>query len=304
ELRVAQVLEALNEILGESVFPPVEDGGDPRRCRACEDGRLSLKLGRFGAFIGCSNYPECRYTRQIGQPEKGGESEAAEVIVLGDDPETGLSVTLRSGRFGPYVQLGEGDKPKRASLPKDWDQGTIDLEKALRLLRLPREIAPHPETGKPITAGIGRYGPFVAHEGKYASLSSTEEVFEVGANRAVALLAERQARRGGGQSVLRELGEHPEAGGLVTVRAGRYGPYVNHGKVNATLPKGVEPEGVTLAEAVELLAARAAKGGTARGAGRKAARTAKAGAAKGGAAKGGSKPAKSTARGKAKATAK
>jgi DNA topoisomerase I len=296
ELRVAQVLEALNEILGEAVFPPAEDGGDPRRCPACEGGRLSLKLGRFGAFVGCSNYPECRYTRQIGEPEKSAEAEGADVVLLGEDPETGLPVTLRSGRFGHYVQLGDGEKPKRASLPKDWDSQTVDLEKALRLLRLPREVGLHPETGKPITAGIGRYGPFVAHEGQYASLSSTEEVFEVGPNRAVALLAERQARRGGGQAVLRELGEHPEAGGLVTVKAGRYGPYVNHGKTNATLPKGKEPESISLEEAVELLSAKTAKGGSGRGGGRKASRgsTAKAKA---------KTTAKKPARGRSKASA-
>jgi DNA topoisomerase I len=300
ELRVGEVLEALNEILGESVFPPAEDGGDPRRCPSCEDGRLSLKLGRFGAFIGCSNYPECRYTRQIGEPEKAPEAEGADVVLLGEDLETGLPVTLRSGRFGPYVQLGEEAKPKRASLPKDWDAQRIDLGKALRLLRLPREIGLHPETGKPITAGIGRYGPFVAHEGKYASLSSTNEVFEVGPNRAVALLAERQARRGGGQAVLRELGEHPEAGGLVTVKAGRYGPYVNHGKLNATLPRGKDPESVTLEEAVALLAAKQAKGGSPRGGVRRGSQSA---SAKGPAAKGGRKAAKGPSRRQPKASA-
>jgi DNA topoisomerase-1 len=184
--------------------------------------------------------------------------------VLGTDPETGLEVSVRTGRFGPYVQLGEadgGEKPKRGSIPKGTDPQGIDLERALALLSLPREVGLHPETGKPITAGYGRYGPYVQHEGKYASLSTPEEVFEVGANRAVSLLAEKAAnRRPRGSSVIKELGEHPELGGKVQVLNGRYGPYVKHGKINATIPRDCEPEQVTLAEAVELIAARAAKG--------------------------------------------
>ena len=184
--------------------------------------------------------------------------------MLGTDPETGLEVSVRTGRFGPYIQLGEangGEKPKRASIPKGTDPESIELERALALLSLPREVGLHPETGKPITAGYGRYGPYVQSDGKYASLSTPEEVFEVGANRAVALLAEKAAnRRPRGASVIKELGEHPEGGGKVQVLSGRYGPYVKHGKINATLPKDREPEQVTMEEAVELIAARAAKG--------------------------------------------
>ena len=269
ELRVAQVLDALNEILGDFVFPPREGGGDPRACPLCADGRLSLKLGRYGAFIGCSNYPECRFTRQLADGN-GDESLAMppEGRNLGEDPETGLSIYLKTGRFGPYVQLGPdpekgGDKPRRSGLPKEWTPELIDLEKALMLLSLPREVGDHPETGKPITAGLGRYGPFVAHDGQYASLDTIDEVFSVGENRAVALLAEKKARRGrrGTPAALKELGEHPEHGGPVTVRDGRYGPYVNHGKVNATIPKSVMPEQVTLEQAVEMIAQKAAKGG-------------------------------------------
>ncbi|WP_034491437.1 type I DNA topoisomerase [Afifella pfennigii] len=286
-LRVAEVLEALNEILGDFIFPPREDGSDPRTCPQCADGKLSLKLGRYGAFIGCSNYPECRYTRQLAEPEPDGDmaqqAMSAEGVALGEDPDTGEPVSLRSGRFGPYVQLGADpakgdDKPKRASLPRGWDPETMNLEKALQLLSLPREIGAHPETGKPITAGIGRYGPFVSHDGKYANLDSLEEVFTVGANRAVALLAEKKGRPG--KKELKALGEHPD-GGPVTVMEGRYGPYVHHGKINATLPRGKDPESVTLEEALALIEAKAAKGGkTAKASKAKTAKTASKSASK------------------------
>jgi len=264
ELRIAQVLEALNELLGPHIFSEPLDGGDPRACPSCGNGRLSLKVGRFGAFIGCSNYPECRYTRQIADTNGEKASLAGEAKVLGTDPETGFEVTLRTGRFGPYVQLGDGsgeEKPKRASIPKGTDPEHIDLSRALALLALPREVGLHPETGKPILAGFGRYGPYVQHDGKYASLSAPEEVFEIGINRAVSLLAEKAAnRRPRASSVIKELGEHPEGGGKVQVLSGRYGPYVKHGKVNATLPKDRDPEQVSLQEAVELIAAKSAKG--------------------------------------------
>ena len=266
DLRIAQVLEALNELLGPHIFPEPQDGGDPRACPSCTNGRLSLKVGKFGAFIGCSNYPECRYTRQLADTNGEKASLSGEAKVLGADPETGLEITLRIGRFGPYVQLGEGDggeKPKRASIPKSTDPEHIDLERALALLALPREVGLHPETGKPIVAGFGRYGPYVHHDGKYASLSAPEEVFEIGINRAVSLLAEKAAnRRPRASSVIKELGDHPELGGKVQVLSGRYGPYVKHGKVNATLPKDRDPEQVTLQEAVELIAAKSAKGPT------------------------------------------
>jgi DNA topoisomerase-1 len=178
DLRVGEVLEAMNEILGPHIFPVREDGGDPRKCPNCGEGRLSLKVGKFGAFIGCSNYPDCRFTRQFSDPQNGApEASTPEGKLLGHDPETGLPVTLRTGRFGPYVQLGEPEgeeKPKRASVPKSIDAATLDLEKALQLLSLPREVGIHPETGKPITAGLGRYGPFILHDGTYANLSSVE----------------------------------------------------------------------------------------------------------------------------------
>jgi len=270
DLRVAEVLEALNEILGPHIFPPKEDGSDPRACPACGTGRLSLKIsGKYGAFIGCGNYPECRYTRQLADQGNGDAMAATpDGKLLGYDPDTGLAVTLRTGRFGPYLQLGEAiedEKPKRASVPKGVDPASVDLEHALKLLSLPREVGLHPETGKPITAGLGRYGPFVLHDGMYANLESVEDVFTVGVNRAVALLAEKAA---GGKSrfqrakptVLKDLGEHPE-GGKIEVLSGRYGPYVKHGKINATIPNGKDPAAISMEEAIELIAARAAKGG-------------------------------------------
>jgi DNA topoisomerase-1 len=262
DLRITQVLDALNELLGPHVFPDTGDGGDPRACPSCGEGQLSLKVGKFGAFVGCSNYPDCRFTRQLA--ETGDKAALTDGKVLGTDPETGFEVSVRTGRFGPYIQLGEadgGEKPKRASIPKGTDPEAIELDRALALLSLPREIGTHPESGKPITAGYGRYGPYVQSDGKYASLSTPEEVFEVGANRAIALLAEKAANRSPrGSSVLKELGEHPAEGGKVQVLNGRYGPYVKHAKVNATIPRDRAPEEVTLEEAVELIAARAAKG--------------------------------------------
>jgi DNA topoisomerase-1 len=271
DLRVGDVLEALNEILGPHIFPPRPEGGDPRQCPNCGEGRLSLKVsGKFGAFIGCSRYPECRYTRQLTQPtDAPADASTPEGKLLGYDPDTGLAVTLRTGRFGPYVQLGEGsndEKPKRASVPKGIDPNSLDLERALQLLSLPRLIGNHPETGKPITAGLGRYGPFILHDGTYANLPSVEEVFSIGINRAVVLLAEKKAGGGKGRfqraapTVLKELGEHPSEGGKVQVLSGRYGPYVKHGSVNATLPQGKDPAALTMDEAVELIAERAAKG--------------------------------------------
>jgi DNA topoisomerase-1 len=260
ELKISEVITEIDEILGPHIFPPAADGADPRVCPACGTGRLSLKLGRFGAFIGCSNYPDCRYTRQLGQ--KHGEG-VGEPRMLGIFPETGEEITLRSGRFGPYVQLGEGEKPKRASLPKGTDAAQVDLALAIKLLSLPREVGKHPETGTPITANFGRYGPYVAHDGQYASLESPDEVFTVGLNRAVTLLAERKAksRAPRGPEPLKELGSDPVSGAVVKLMRGRFGPYVTDGSVNATLPKNDDPLAVTLERALELLAERAAKGG-------------------------------------------
>jgi len=278
DLKISQVIDALNEMLGPHIFPPRPEGGDPRQCTMCGTGQLSLKLGKFGAFIGCSNYPECRNTRPLTAPAEGAMEPSKK---LGEDPDTGLEVTLRTGRFGPYVQLGEanggGEKPKRAGLPKGTDAATVDLQLALKLLSLPREIGKHPEDGQPIIAGIGRFGPYVLHNKTYANLKDRDEVFTVGLNRAVTLIAEKIARgpsRGRfGANSGRQLGDHPEKGGPVVVKKGRYGPYVSHAGVNATLPTDLEPEQVTLDKAVELLNARAAKTGAQTGDAPRARRT-------------------------------
>ena len=268
ELRTTNVLDALNEALGPHIFPDKGDGSDPRQCPTCGTGQLSLKTGKFGAFIGCSNYPECRFTRQLATSEGDGEAELAD-RELGLNPETGRAVWLKNGRFGPYVEepaaVDSGDKPKRSSLPKGWTPAAIDLEKALRLLSLPREVGLHPDDGKKITAGLGRFGPFVLHEGTYANLENPEDVFDIGLNRAVAVLADKRAGGGrpqrGQAAALADLGVHPEDGKPVKVLSGRFGPYIKHGDTNANVPKGSDPAAMTLAEAVVLLAERVAKGG-------------------------------------------
>jgi DNA topoisomerase-1 len=267
DLRVTEVLDRLNDLLAPHIFPPRADGVDPRQCPSCTAGQLSLKLGKFGAFIGCSNYPECRFTRQLSVPADGSAPESG-TRSLGQDPETGLEVTIRTGRFGPYLQLGEaseGEKPKRASLPKGVAPEDMDLERALALLSLPREVGRHPESGDPILAGIGRFGPYVQHGKTYANLEAGDDVLNIGLNRAVALIADKVAkgpRKGRfGVDPGRALGDHPQKGGPIVVRNGRYGPYVSHDGVNATLPRDKAPEEITLDEAVTLLDARAARSG-------------------------------------------
>jgi DNA topoisomerase-1 len=248
----SEITQALDEFLSPWLYPPRADGSDPRVCPQCGNGRLSLRGGRFGAFVACSNYPDCKYTQKFGQ---GGDQAQS------DGPtELGEGILLKSGRFGPYVERGE----KRASIPKHVPLEDVTTEVAERLLSLPREIGPHPETGKPITASIGRYGPYLAHDGKYAKLNSTAEVFETGMNAAVSKLADAASgagrRQGGSREPIAVLGKHPTSGGEIKVMAGRYGPYVTDGTTNATLPKGTEPEAVTLDEAVRLIDERAAKG--------------------------------------------
>ena len=263
ELRITEVLDRLNDALAPHVFPDKEDGSDPRACPSCANGKLSLKVGRFGAFVGCSNYPDCKFTRQLTVGAEG--EEAAGDRVLGTDPETGAEVCLKTGRFGPYVErapLSDDDKPKRSGLPAKTPAADVDLDMALRLLTLPREVGIHPETGKKITAGLGRFGPFILHDGTYANLKDPEELFDIGLNRAVTVLAEKIARaeeRAG--KILKELGEHPDTGKPVQVREGKYGPYIKHGSTNATLPKSAVPEDVTLEEALALVSEKEAKSG-------------------------------------------
>ncbi|MEM6694517.1 MAG: type I DNA topoisomerase [Pseudomonadota bacterium] len=267
ELRISEVLDKLDAALAPQLYPPREDGSDPRSCPSCSDGRLHLKTSKMGGFVGCGNYPNCTYTRSIG-----GEGAQGDERVLGEDG--GDEIWLKSGRFGPYVQRGDaeaGKKPPRASLPKGWDKGDMTLEKALTLLSLPRIIGMHPEGGE-IKANFGRYGPYIMHQlpdepkPVYANVKDPSEVFEMGMNRAVEVLAEKRANPGRGRGAaakpLRELGEHPDEGGPVAVMDGRYGPYVKWGKVNATLPDGVEPDAVSMEMAVTLIAEKASsKGG-------------------------------------------
>jgi DNA topoisomerase-1 len=265
DLRVAEVLDVLDDMLGPHIYPARTDGGDVRQCPTCGTGKLNLKAGKFGAFVGCSNYPECRYTRPLAA-----DTEASADRVLGQDPETGLDVNVKAGRFGPYIQLGEqkdygeGEKPKRAGIPKGTSPSEIELDRALKLLSLPREIGKHPESGLPITAGIGRFGPFVKHDKTYASLEAGDEVFDVGLNRAVTLIAEKIAKgpsRGRfGADPGKQLGDHPSLG-AVAVKGGRYGAYVTAGGVNATIPSDKEKDTITLAEAIALIDERAARGG-------------------------------------------
>jgi len=261
EQKPSEVTAALDEFLGPYLFPDKGDGTDPRLCPACGEGRLALRGGRFGAFVACSNYPECKFTRRFAQA--GGAAEGADSgpVVLGTDPASGEEVSKRSGRFGPYVQLGDGKEAKRASIPKDG--GELDLDLALRLLSLPRTIGDHPESGKPITASIGRYGPYLAHDGKYARLASTAEVFETGMNTAVVKLAEAaagggRARGGASREPLKVLGAHPRTELEIKLMEGRYGAYVTDGTTNATLPKTVDKDALTLEEAAQLIDARAA----------------------------------------------
>jgi DNA topoisomerase I len=272
EVRNRVVLDALNDLLEPHIFPERADGRPRRECPQCGTGQLSLKTGRFGAFIGCSNYPECNFTRQITPSADGVQGKK----VLGEDPETGLEVTLRGGRYGPYLQLGEQikppkpkkgekkpdvEKPKRASVPKGVAPDDIDLEKALGLLSLPREIGLSPEDGEPILAGVGRFGPYVKHGKIYANLEEGDDVLTIGLNRAVTLIADKKANpkkgRRFGADPGKVLGEHPDKGGPVVVKNGRYGPYVSHNGINATITGDKTPETITLTEAVVLLDARA-----------------------------------------------
>ncbi|WP_073975887.1 type I DNA topoisomerase [Erythrobacter donghaensis] len=282
----SEVTEALDDYLSDFLFPPREDGSDPRACPLCAaegraNGRLSLRGGRFGAFVACANYPECKYTRRFAQG--GGEGEGGgEDGILGQHPETGEKILRKTGRFGPYVEMGEGKEAKRASIPKDLDD--FDLDWAVKLLDLPRIIGAHPDTGLEIEANIGRYGPYLRHDGKYGKLTNTREVFEVGMNRAVDILAQAANRGGAGAArgkaePIAALGVHPTSGGEIKVMPGRYGPYVTDGTTNATIPRDTKPEDVTLAAAIELIDARAAKG-PAKGKGKKKAAPKKAAAKK------------------------
>ena len=257
ELTRGDVLEKVDVLL-ETHFFPADDSGTPiRQCKHCGNGTLGLQLGRYGAFIGCSNYPECKYTRQIGQDEEDQNdiSLAGGDYSLGTDPETGLPVMVRKGPYGAYVQLGDAEtkKPKRAGLPKNMDVASLNLEKGLALLSLPRDVGVHPTLGEMITAGIGRYGPFLKFSDAYVSIPADDTVITIGLNHAVELIDTS------GKTAARSLGAYGDAGDI-KVKSGRFGPYVEVDGIRATIPKRIEPDDITLEEAIALIEAKKAKG--------------------------------------------
>ncbi|MFN7056582.1 type I DNA topoisomerase [Hyphomonas sp.] len=268
DLRVSEVLDALNTALEKHVFPSQDADGNPvanpRLCPSCKEGELSIKVGKFGAFVGCSRHPDCKYTRQFSSEGGEGAAISPDGNEIGLHPEKGEMIYLKSGRFGPYVEMANGEKPKRASLAKADNPAELTLARAVELLSLPREIGPHPEDGEMILANFGRFGPYVQHGKTYANLKDPRDVFTIGVNHAVALIADKRAKAAagggrGGVAALKTLGEHPD-GGAIEVFAGRYGPYVKWEKVNATLPKDMAPETVTLEQALELVNAKAGSG--------------------------------------------
>ncbi len=307
DLTRTAVIDAVDGLLEPHLFPVRADGSNPRQCPACAEGRIGLKFGKFGAFVGCSRYPECRYTRPLGAPDASQTQAMDGPKELGTDPASGLKVTLRIGPYGPYVQLGGEEvaaaapppppepeevaadgkkkkkkaakpkvpKPKRASLPKGTDPNAVDLDRALKLLSLPREIGIDPESGEMIVAGIGRFGPYLKYGDKYQSLGKDDDVLEIGLNRAVVVIAEgrnKPGRKGAGAA--KTLGNHPQDGRAITLRSGRFGPYVQHGQVRATLPKDMDAANVSVDSAVALLAAKAAKEPAPKGKGKSARKTA------------------------------
>ena len=280
DLRIGQVLERLDADLGRHFFPPRDDGTDSRTCPQCKTGRLGLRLGKNGAFIGCSNYPDCRYTRPLTSAAGNGDGDEAAAVaegprILGPDPASALAVSVRTGPYGAYIQLGETKsqppapgsrskkaktiKPKRVSLPRGLDPQAVTLDQALALLALPRDLGTDPATGEAVQAGLGRFGPYVRRGAVYKSLAATDDVLAIALPRALELLSQSPAAK----NPPKDLGAHPADGKPVTLRQGRFGPYVQHGALRATLPKADrEAEGsLTLARAVEILAAKAAKAG-------------------------------------------
>ena len=278
DMSITQVLDKINEVLAPHIFPPNEEGTDPRLCPNCNVGRLSMRTARSGgAFIGCSNYPECKYTRAFGPP---GQDDASGIPPEGKElgMDDGDKIWIHKGRFGPYAQRGEvteeNKKPNRQSIPKEWPPEDVTLETAIKLLSLPRLIGTHPEDGVNVFANIGRYGPYIKHAestsergGTNANLEGLDDVFTVGMNHAVQLLAEKVAsrgNRGGAAKTLKSLGDHPDEGGPIDIMEGKYGPYVKWEKVNATLPKDSDPEALTIQQAVDLITEKQAKKGTKR----------------------------------------
>lgn len=261
ELERDKILEALEKELAELFFPSddIKNGTPNRKCPTCSNGNLGLELGKYGAFIGCSNYPECKFTKQIASNQDQNENNDNENFipgnggVLGIDPATGLNVFIKKGPYGIYLQLGDEKKPKRTSIPKQVSAKDINLQKALAFLSLPRLIGQHPESGQDISAGIGRYGPYLKYDINFISLPADETVINLGLNHAVVLIAENSEKLG------KVLGDHPDGGGKIFVKSGRFGPYVEHNKLRATLPKDISIEEINLDKAIELLIAKAAR---------------------------------------------
>ena len=261
ELERDKILEALENELSDLFFPKEDltKNGEPnKKCPTCSNGKLGLELGKYGAFIGCSNYPECKFTKQIASNQNE-ENDANSTFmpnddgILGIDPESGLNAIIKKGPYGIYLQLGDEKKPKRTSIPKLVEAKGIDLQKALAFLSLPRLIGKHPETGQDISAGIGRYGPYLKYDINFISIPADETVINIGLNHAVVLIGENSEKLG------KVLGDHPDGNGKVLAKSGRFGPYVEYNKIRATLPKSISLEEISLDQAIELIIAKAAK---------------------------------------------
>ena len=260
DLDIRDVLERITEVLTPHLFPEKEDGTDSRICLKCGNGILSVKTSkgsRGSAFIGCSNYPDCNYIRPMSVKKDEIELAGEDGKLMGNH-ENGEPVFLRTGRFGPFVQLGNEktnlEKPKRSSIPKGYSIESIDLDFALKLLSLPREIGIHPDDGNKIEAAIGPYGPYIRHNKTYANVKDVEEIFIVGLNRAVELIETKKALGSGRRSskVIRSIGDHPE-GGSIDAMDGKFGKYVKWNKINATIPKNLDALSISLNEALNLI---------------------------------------------------
>jgi DNA topoisomerase-1 len=264
ELKIPEVLKRIDDDLGPHFFPNDEQGNSSRACPKCGEGRLGLNLGKYGPYISCSNYPDCKLTRQLTVGKDNGDdpnnATLDEPKVLGKDNDTDKEITLRKGPYGFYIQLGEqgekkADKPKRVAIPKGMSPLETTLELAIGLLSLPRLVGEHPENKEKILAGIGRFGPYLKHGASFTSIPPDDDVLNIGLNRAVDLIASNPRKKTAAK-VLGELEGKP-----VTVQSGRYGPYVQLGTIRATLPKDLDQEVVTLDRALELIDAKAERSG-------------------------------------------
>ena len=270
EKRTREVLDLLNESLGELIFESDENGKINRKCKLCDTGELSLKNSfRGGAFIGCSNYPDCKFTRPLSKSKANDQIALAEPKLIGQN-ENGKEIYLKNGRFGPYLQyeiIDEVDQSKKkkkkkdnnnlknVSIPKGIEIDQINLEKAKYLCSLPKVIGQHPDNGKDITINSGRFGPYLKCENKSARLENVDEIFTIGLNRAITLIAEAKPGRIS-SSLIKDLGEHPEDKKPVRIMKGQYGPYIKYKSLNATIPEEKDPTELTMEEALILIEKR------------------------------------------------